>query len=94
MAAHPKSHQRRDEFCAGGLRKRAWNTARSFFDSDGAAVLNVRARLVIGFMEQHIVELSPINHFSALRTLVAVPFLRFAQLVKGASLAPKAAADK
>jgi hypothetical protein len=37
---------------------------------------------VIGFMKQHIVQLSPINHLSALRTLVEVPFLRFAQLVK------------
>jgi hypothetical protein len=31
------------------------------FDSDRAAVLNIRARLVIGFVKQHIVELPPIN---------------------------------
>jgi hypothetical protein len=67
--------------CAVALRKRAWNTARSFFDSDRAAVLNVRARLVIGFMKQDIVQLPHINHFSA-SAFVEVLFLRFTQLVK------------
>src|SRR5438045_165323 len=51
--------------------------ARSFFDSDRAAVLNVGAGAVIGFVKQHVVELSPINYFSALRTLVGLSFLRF-----------------
>jgi hypothetical protein len=55
---------------------------RSFFDSDRAAVLNVCARLVIGFVEQNIVELPLIDHRSALAALVEMPFLRFAQLVK------------
>jgi hypothetical protein len=39
MAAHRKLDRRGDDLCAGALRKRAWNTARSFFDSDRAAVL-------------------------------------------------------
>jgi hypothetical protein len=60
-----------------------WNAVRSFFDFDGPAVLNVRARLVIGFMKQHIVQLPHINHFSASAALVKVPFFRFAQFVKG-----------
>jgi hypothetical protein len=55
--------------------------ARSFFNSDRAAVLNVRARPVIGFMKQDIVELPHIDHFSA-SAFVEVPFLRFTQLVK------------
>jgi len=54
---------------------------RSFFEPNRTAVLNVGPWLVIGFMEQHIVQLSPINHFSA-SAFVEVPFLRFAQLVK------------
>jgi hypothetical protein len=33
---------------------------------------------VIGFMKQHFVELSPINHFSASAAFVKVPFLHLA----------------
>src|SRR6266480_1483846 len=47
-----------------------------FFDSDRAAVLNVRARLVIGFVEQHFVELPFINHFPAPAAFVEMFFLR------------------
>jgi hypothetical protein len=64
MATHRKSNRHNVDLCGAGLRKRASNEARSFFDSDRATVLNVGARLVIGFMKQQIVELSPINHFS------------------------------
>jgi hypothetical protein len=77
MATRRKLDRRRDDLCAVALRERA----RSFFDSDRAAVLNVWARLVIGFMTQHIVELPHINHFSA-STFVEMPFLRFAQLIE------------
>jgi hypothetical protein len=44
--------------------------------------LHVRTSLVVGFMKQHIVEFSPINHFSVLRIFVEVRFLRFAQFAK------------
>jgi hypothetical protein len=67
--------------CSTPNEMRAWNAACSFFDSERAAVFDVRPVDVI-LVKQHIVELSPINHFSALHTLVEVPFLRFAQLVK------------
>jgi hypothetical protein len=43
--------------------------------------LNIRARLVIGFVEQHIVELPLIDHFPASASL-EVAFFGFAQLVK------------
>jgi hypothetical protein len=52
--------------------------AESFFDSDRAALLNARARLVIGFMKHDIIQLAHINHFSALLTFIEVPFLPFA----------------
>jgi hypothetical protein len=81
MAAHRKPDRRRAYLCGAGLRKRAWKAARSFFDSDRAAVLNVRARLVIGFMKEHIVELPHIDHFSA-SALVEVSLLRLAQFAK------------
>jgi hypothetical protein len=51
MPPHRKLDRRRDDRCAGALRNRASNAACSFFDSDRAAVLNVRAWLVIGFMK-------------------------------------------
>jgi hypothetical protein len=43
--------------------------------------LNIRARLVIGFMKHHIVELPLIDHFPASAS-VEVAFFGFAQLVK------------
>jgi hypothetical protein len=82
MTAHRKSNRLHADPCEAGLRKRGWKAARSFFDSDRAAVLDVRARLVIGLMEQHIVELPLIDHFPAVLALVEVGFLHFAQLVK------------
>jgi hypothetical protein len=78
MAIRRKLDQSRDDLCVGALHKRAWKSAGSFFDSDRSAVLNVRSWLVIGFMEKHIVELPPINHFSTPAALVEVPFLGFA----------------
>jgi hypothetical protein len=49
--------------------------ARSFFDSHRSTVLNIRARLLIGFVKQDIVELPPINHFPAPAALVEMFFL-------------------
>jgi len=48
------------------------------FDSLRAAVLNVQARFVIGFVKHYIIQLSLIHHFSTPPALVKVFFLRFA----------------
>jgi hypothetical protein len=48
----------------------------SFVDSDRATILNVRPLDVI-LVEENIVQLPLINHFSALLALVEVAFLRF-----------------
>jgi hypothetical protein len=34
------------------------------------------------FVKENIVELPPVNHFSALRTLIEVPFLCVVELIK------------
>jgi hypothetical protein len=51
VQAHRKLDRRLVYLYGAGLRKREGHAACSFFDSDRAAVLNVRARLVIGFMK-------------------------------------------
>ena len=53
-------------FYAVALRKRAWNVARSFFNSERLrpAVLNVRPVNVI-FVKKHVIQLPLIDHFPA-----------------------------
>jgi hypothetical protein len=43
-----------------------------------ASILNVRAVLMVGMVEQHFVQASPIKYFAALFALVEVPFFRIA----------------
>jgi hypothetical protein len=74
MAAHRKLDRRRDDLCGGGLGKSAWNTARSFFDSERPAVLNIRPVNVI-FVKENIIELPHVDHFATLLAPVEVLFL-------------------
>jgi hypothetical protein len=55
--------------------------AESFFDSDRAAVLNIKPLDVI-LVKENIVQLPHIDHFATPAALVKVPFLRFTQFVK------------
>jgi hypothetical protein len=53
----------------------------SFFDSDRAAVLNVRPVDVI-LVKKNVVELALVDHFSASAASVEVAFRRVTQLIK------------
>ena len=78
-------HRHVDEIMAGSFTVRQSETCAFIFGFDRSAVLNIWARLVIGFMKHHIVQLAHINHFAALLTFIAVPFLLFVNSLKSAA---------